>query len=255
MSSNRWAQNRQTAIVLVFLGFLGAVVFGVYALFFHKTPTCFDGILNGSEDGIDCGGTCTLVCPFNTAEPNILWSRSFEISDGVYNLTGVIENPNFDVKVETQYKFEAYNAQNALVEEVFGGVTIYPTQKKPIFEPTIRTGFQDIARVFLRIVGEPIWTKSDQLEQTVFVTSRNLEDQDTAPKLEVSLVNRGIVPERNMSITAVLYNTDGNVVQSSQTFLDYIDRDDQASVFFTWPEAFTEEVTSIEVFINEISLL
>lgn len=25
--------------------------------------SCFDGIMNGSEEGIDCGGTCVIVCP------------------------------------------------------------------------------------------------------------------------------------------------------------------------------------------------
>lgn len=26
-------------------------------------PSCFDGIKNGAEEGIDCGGTCVIVCP------------------------------------------------------------------------------------------------------------------------------------------------------------------------------------------------
>ncbi len=25
--------------------------------------TCFDGIMNGAEEGVDCGGTCVIVCP------------------------------------------------------------------------------------------------------------------------------------------------------------------------------------------------
>ena len=25
--------------------------------------SCFDGIMNGAEEGIDCGGTCVVVCP------------------------------------------------------------------------------------------------------------------------------------------------------------------------------------------------
>jgi len=252
---SRWAQNRRTFILLGISAILALIAFAVYVLIFFKPPSCFDGLQNGIEEGIDCGGTCELVCPFQATEPNILWSRAFKISDGIYNIIGLIENPNFDVKLDGVYKFEAYNKDNILIEEVFGDVTLYPAQKKPVFEATVVTGFQDISKVFLKMVGENTWTKSEQLEQTVFVTSRSLSDQESEPKLEVSLVNRGIVPKRNLSITAVLYNASGNVVQSSQTFLEYIERDSTASVFYTWPEPFIEEVTKIDVFINEITLL
>jgi len=231
------------------------IAFTIYTFFIYERPTCFDGITNGLEEGADCGGTCKLVCPFLATEPNILWSRAFKISDGVYNLTGLIENPNFDVSLKATYKFEAYNSDNVLVEDIFGEVTIEPAQKKPIFEPAVQTGFQDISRVFLKIVGDPVWTKAKQPVQTVFVTSRKLEDQDTEPKLEVGLVNRSINPERNLSITAVLTNKDGNVAESSQTFLEYIDRDATASVFYTWPEPFTQEITKIDIYINTLDVL
>lgn len=252
--SSQWAQNRQTAIILGILVLIGLFVFAMYTLVFYQKPTCFDGELNGIEEGTDCGGACELVCPFSATEVNILWARAFKISDGVYNFTGLLENPNFDVKVDARYKFEAYTSENLLIRDVFGDITLYPTQRKPIFEATINTGFQEISRVFLKIVGEPEWTKADQLEQTVFIASRKLEDVDTRPKLEVSLTNKAVVPKRNLSIVAILYNGEGNVIQSSATYLDYIERDSTESVFYTWPEPFAEEVTKIEVFINEVSL-
>lgn len=252
---SRWAQNRRTAIVGGLLLLLALIVFGIYTLFFYQKPSCFDGILNGVEEGIDCGGTCQLVCPFSATEPNILWSRAFEISDGVYNFTGVIENTNFDLRLDAEYKFEAYNAENALIEEIFGEVTIFPTEKKTIFEPTILTGFQDIERLFLKVVGDPVWTKSTQKEQVVFVTSRKLTEEDTAPKLEVTLTNKSVLPVRDLIVTAVLYNAEGNVYQTSRTFLEFIDRDSDAALFYTWPEPFEEDVTKIDIFIDEAPLL
>ena len=251
---SHWAQNRRILILSGIFMIFAVIGFAVYTFVFFKPPTCFDGLQNGIEEGIDCGGTCELVCSFQATEPNILWSRAFKISDGVYNITGLIENPNFDVKLDGTYKFEAYNSENLLIEEVFGDITVYPAEKKPIFEATVLTGFQDISRVFLKMVGNNTWSKAEQLEQSVFVTSRSLENTDTDPKLEVALVNRGIVPKRNLSITAVLHDATGNVVQSSQTFLEYIERDSTASVFYTWPEPFTEEITKIEVYISEIEL-
>lgn len=251
---SRWAQNRRTMIIFSFIVLIALGVFAFYTLVFYEPASCFDGELNGIEEGIDCGGSCTLVCPFQAAEPLVLWARSFEVSDGVYNLTGIIENPNFDVKVDTQYKFEAYNTQNALIEDIFGDITLYPTEKKPVFEAAVNTGFQDISRVFLRTVGEPVWTKAEQREQSVFVTSRVLEDTDTLPKLRVDLVNRAIEPKRNLAITVILYDAQDTASQSSKTFLEYIDRDATAAVFFTWPEAFLQEITKIDVFIEEVEI-
>ena len=252
---SQWAQTRRTVILLGFLIIFGLIAFGLYTFIFFQAPTCFDNLKNGSEEAVDCGGTCELVCPFQATEPNILWSRAFKISDGVYNIAGLIENPNFDVALDGRYRFQAYNQDNILIDEIFGTVNVLPAQTKPLFEATVTTGFQDISRVFLSMVGENTWTKASQPQETVFVTSRKLEDEDIEPKLEVSLVNKGIVPKRNLSITAILYDVDGNVSQSSQTYLEYIERDSTESVFYTWPEPFTKEITKIDVFINELGLI
>ncbi len=252
---SQWAQTRRTLILFGFFIIFGLIAFALYTFVFFQAPTCSDGILNGSEEGVDCGGTCELVCSFQATEPNILWSRAFKISDGVYNIAGLIENPNFDVTLDGRYRFQAYNQDNILIDEIFGEVTVLPAQTKPLFEATVTTGFQEISRVFLSMVGENTWTKAEQPQDTVFVTSRTLEDQDTEPKLQVALVNRGIVPKRNLSITAILYDVNGNVSQSSQTYLEYIERDSTESVFYTWPEPFTQEITKIEVFINELGLI
>ncbi len=249
-----WARNRRTVIILGFLTIVGLILFGVYSLFIYQAPTCFDGELNGLEEGIDCGGVCELVCPFSATEPNVQWGRAFQISNGVYNLAGLIENPNFDVKVDATYKFELFNQDNILIDEIFGEVTILPTETKPVFEPIVNTGFQSVSKVFLKLVGESVWTKSEPPKQEVFVSSRKLQDTETDPKLELVLSNKAITPVRDLAITAILYNKDGNVYQSSKTFLEYMDRDSQATIFFTWPEPFDQEVTKIDVFIEEVSL-
>ena len=250
-----WSRKRQG--ILAGIAFIMSIllVFGIYTFFFHKPSTCSDGVRNGIEEGIDCGGSCVRVCPFQTSEAQIVWARGFEISDGVYNLAAVVKNPNFDVQLVTQYKFEAFNEENLLIKELFGSATIPPLGTLPLFEPTILTGSQNIARVFLRLVGEPTWTRAQPIEQTVFVTDRTLSDTDSIPKLSVTLQNRGITPARDLAIFSVLYNIDGNVVQSSRTYVPFIERDSTREAFFTWPEAFTGDVTKIDVYITEAPLL
>lgn len=247
-----WARNRKMAIVFGILFIIGLIVLAIYFLVIRKEPTCSDGIQNGLEDGVDCGGTCKLVCPFSTSMPQVLWSRAFEISDGVYNITGLIENPNFDVKTDAVYLFQIYNDEGILIEEIFGDIELYPNEKKAIFEPAVNTGFQNVGKVFLKIVDIPVWTKSEQRTNPIVIKSRLLEDADTLPKLEVVLSNTGIQAERDVVVTVVLSDADGNVQQTSRTYLEYIERDSDASVFYTWPGAFEKEIVKIDVYTDTI---
>lgn len=247
-----WARNRKMAIVLGILAIIGLIVVASYYLFLYKEPTCTDGIKNGLEDGVDCGGTCKLVCPFSTSMPQVLWSRAFEISDGVYNITGIIENPNFDVKTNAVYLFQIYNDEGILIEEIFGDVEIYPNERKALFEPAVNTGFQNVGMVFLKIVDVPVWTKSEQKTNPLVIKSRLLEDADTLPKLEVVISNTGIKAERDVVVTVVLSDAEGNVKQTSRTYLEYVERDSDASVFYTWPAPFEAEIVKIDVYTDTI---
>jgi hypothetical protein len=50
------------------------LVFGflVYKSFFVEIPTCSDVKQNGSETGIDCGGSCTQVCRVQAVSVNVI---------------------------------------------------------------------------------------------------------------------------------------------------------------------------------------
>ena len=62
--------------------------------FFHKTPTCFDGVKNQNEKGLDCGGVCTRICSGDISTPIVMWQRVFQVTPGVYSAVAYIQNPN-----------------------------------------------------------------------------------------------------------------------------------------------------------------
>ena len=104
-----WA-GRRRAIYLSSAVAILLVLFGVPLYFIlDKPPTCFDGNKNGDERGVDCGGGCLLLCPFEMAEPFVLWSRSFKITDGVYSAVAYIEHSNSNAGVlEAPYIFKLF---------------------------------------------------------------------------------------------------------------------------------------------------
>ena len=59
---NQWSRTRKR-IVLVIVLFALSVLIGVPVFFlFYEKPTCFDKERNGDEAGVDCGGSCQLLC-------------------------------------------------------------------------------------------------------------------------------------------------------------------------------------------------
>ena len=249
-----WSRRRYTIYFITAITIIALALFAIYTFFIFEPATCFDGEQNGSEQAVDCGGSCERICPFQAVDPQIVWARAFEISDGVYNLGAIVRNPNFSARLEGQYKFEAFNNENLKIYEVFGDLELEPSQEKPIFEPTVLTGEQRIERVFLTIVEGFMWERAEPPVKDIVITSRTLSDAESVPKLRVSLNNTSLAPIRDIAVFAALYNADGNVVQSSRTFVEMIERDGEAEAFFTWPEAFKDEVTKIDVFTERIAL-
>src|SRR3990167_3757647 len=89
-----WAFVRQLAYVIAMFTLLsGALYFG-YRTFFYTAPTCFDGMQNGEEAGVDCDGSCEKICIAQIAQPSIEWAKAFKVQDGLYHAVALIANTN-----------------------------------------------------------------------------------------------------------------------------------------------------------------
>jgi len=77
-------------LFLIFLVF----IFFIYSLKKEK-PSCFDGIQNQGEIGIDCGGPCIPCRFFELKEPEIETIKKFDFR-GVLDILVVILNKNYD---------------------------------------------------------------------------------------------------------------------------------------------------------------
>jgi len=246
-----WARKRQSTIIMyVILTLLLLATIG-YFRFGYNPPTCFDGEKNGVEEGVDCGGTCQLVCPFKASKPNIEWARAFEIAPGLYNFASSIENPNFSVGAETEYVFRAYNKDNIQIAEVFGKTPLYPTEKKVIFEPSVDTGERRISRTFMEFIGSPNWYEIPKVVKNVIFKDYVLEDTETSPKLQAKIFNTSVKTIRDVVVTAVLYDENENIMQVSQTYVEAVPADGEAVAFFTWRKPFDSFVQNVQVFISE----
>ena len=89
-----WALRRRLIYSFFFIVFLASGSF----LFFREqllvNPTCRDGLQNGGETGVDCGGGCGLICSSDRVPVETMWATTFLNDDGSYDVGVFLRNKN-----------------------------------------------------------------------------------------------------------------------------------------------------------------
>lgn len=246
-----WSGKRQ--LIVSSIG--GAVIlFFLYSIISpsFKTPaSCFDGKQNGSELGLDCGGSCALLCPFQGKNIIIRWARSFPVTYNIYNAVAYVENQNVNSAVKSiSYEFKFYDKDNVFITSRTGQTFIGPIGKFLIFEPSIDVGNRPVAKTLFAFTASPQWITIDKRASTfpLFVRDVKLSDSSTSPKIEAQIANDSIYKVSDLNVVALIYDKDGNVITTSKTYLESVDKNSSQTVFFTWPQSFGVDVSRIEVF-------
>ena len=245
--STPWAARRNTIYLSVVVGFF-VIVFGIPLLLaLQREPTCFDGKQNHDEQGPDCGGSCSLLCEFQVKPLSIQWARSFKAGDGVYNATAFIENPNFNAAVmEVPYVFKLYDERNVLVVEREGSTFISTDGITPIFEARISTGESDITRTFFEFTGPIRWHRIRD-EKLIKNLEHELITPFSSPRINAVIENEDINELIDVEVVGVVFNTKGNAIAASQTYIDFLPKLSKETIFFTWREPFVDTVGRVDV--------
>jgi len=217
---------------------LFVIVFSVYFIFSYQKPTCFDGIQNQGELGIDCGGECLQLCPFEVREPIVHWSRAFEVSPGIYSAVAFLENPNFNSSTEkVSYRFRLLDSFGAVLSEAGGEISIPNSRNAVVFEPNIRTDGR-VARTDFIFLEEVVWYKDESVQPDIMVGRKNLTAEDSAPRLDVQLENVSIFNIDRLEVAALVFDGNKNAIGASRTFIDDFRTGARESFVFTWPRPF-----------------
>jgi hypothetical protein len=246
-----WASKRKVfylAIVAV------VVLFFIYLTirpYINKTPTCFDDKQNGTETGVDCGGSCQIACTIQVDEISVKWARAFEVVPGRYNAVAYLENHNKDTVINSiSYRFRFADKDNVYIGKRDGTTYVPPSGKFAIFEPAIDLGNSVPVYTSFEFTQIPTWItvseeKANQLK--IFVSDIKLENEDTSPKLSAVVKNNSLFQIPEINVVAILYDEKGNAVSASKTYLDVLDGEEIRTINFTWPEAFDKKVIVKEI--------
>ncbi len=243
-----WSRRRRFTYAGVFIlavaGLIGVPAF----LLFYKAPSCSDGKKNGDEGGVDCGGSCSKLCPSAFLSPAVSWVRFEEVAPHIYNVAAYIVNPNFKVRAaNTPYVMTIYDASGAPIAAVPGSVTIPAGRNTLAFKAAISMGSQTPARASLKFTGIPDWAYETTPALTLSVADQKYTESTSSSALTVTLANRGIQSLSDITVYAVLEDKDQNAIGFSKTILDSIPAQGTAVAPFTWPFGRGGRVVSIDV--------
>lgn len=251
MTLMTWALKRQIFYITILILFF--FVFGFLIIYpkLNKTPSCTDGKQNGTELGIDCGGSCLNACIAQVEDMSVLWARAFRVIPGRYNAVAYVVNHNkTEALQKINYRFRFADAKNIYIGKREGSTFVPPGGNFAIFEPAIDIGNSIPVYTTFEFTSPPNWLqvapeKINQLK--IFISNIELVDETTRPKLSANLKNNSLFKIPNVGVVTILYDAKGNAISTSRTYLNELAPLQSADVNFTWPEPVLGTVVQKEI--------
>lgn len=246
MYSN-WAQRRRSRIIF----WVSAISFTALATYVliraYEPPSCFDRTLNQDELGIDCGGSCELLCTSQVKPLRTVWSRSFKVSEGLWSALAYIENPNPNTYVtEAKYRFVLYNKENEIITERRGSTFISQGTVLPVFEKRIYTKGVEPYRTEFEWTDHLRWHRNNDLYDVAFIEQK-LFNIATKPELTATLKNNTPYYLEDIDVVAIVYDSGDNAMAVSKTFVDSVPLRGERNITFSWSKSFYSQPERWEI--------
>lgn len=255
--NSSWRQSRKTAIITVII----LIIFGILAYkvypYFNKPATCFDGKQNGDEKGTDCGGSCKLVCLIEVIPLNVKYAKAVQTDAKLYDLVALIENKNKDKNTndgKIDYTFLVYDKSGSIIKTISASTTIPIGQIFPIIiqnVPIDLSAGNNISNVVLNISNNKSWQAEDKAYSNTFFKIKNLDfkqNLNNISQLKVSLLNLTKAYFRDVPVGVLLFDSNNNIIATSETVLKEIKASETKEVVFTWRNILSVTDPRIEVY-------
>jgi len=236
--------RKKITILVVFLVILLAIGLGIYLIIRPEESTCFDGIQNQGETGIDCGGPCG-ACPHPKELEIISQDFIFTTSDN-FDLVAEVRNPNANWGAESMiYEFTFYNANNQLIGSKQGSTYILPQETKYIVEQRIYlTETPSLMKFELADIN---WQKLIGFsELQIRVKTKNPRIMDGKYNLYGAIENKSNYNLDKIEAVGLLFDEDYGIIAVGKTEIRTFLIGETRDFEINWPSA-NKEIYSSEI--------
>lgn len=234
-----WRTRRQLGYLAIPI--VPTLLIGGYLIFKHyTTSSCNDGRLNQGELGIDCEGPCPRICQARITQPEILWSRAFQVQPGIYNLAAMISNRNDDLIIDgAAVQFRAVDESGVVVYEGDTTINMRPATEAVAFIGPVQIDPAPTELLVTFNLTETNWRmdSSVDLVSDPLVLSKQIVGSKTEPEVESEIQNTSRDEIGRMPVAVLILDENNQAVAVSNTFVD-LDPQETKTITYTWPRAF-----------------
>lgn len=244
-----WKIIKQITYALLLILCIGGASFYAYTRFSTKVSTCTDGIHNGYEKGIDCGGLCARICKAEVLPIEVKWSTFFTIEKNVYDIAAMVTNKNTNATTISSLTviYRVYDKE---------GNEIFTKEKQEIALTNADTPLV-LSNVYLE--------KEPSLVTVSFVEAPyvKINEKYNAPRIQVlrTSFENGDIPRAiasiknitqetffDMPIRIVLYDENNIPLAIGSSYIKLLNKGGIQNVIVTWKKPFEKTPTTIRVY-------
>lgn len=235
--NSSWRTSRQIVIFIVYFLVI-SLPFVVFAYFMlQKSETCFDGIQNQDEQGVDCSGVCSLQCKGSYRDLKVSFARGMVSDVDTYNLFALLENSNTSVYFpKVPYTIKAYNKTGDLLVSASGTTSVLSANRSAIYIPKLQMKQPP------SIVDVDIDPAHIALRQTDFALQQSVKTAawtaqrgaNNTLQVVVKVDNASVNEFSDIDIYAMLYDDTRTVYAVGKTTLANIKGRESTAAVFTW---------------------
>jgi hypothetical protein len=241
---------RRIIIASIFLAVFVLTSFGLKTVVTPE-PTCTDNIMNGEEEGIDCGlFACGNYCEPDLDPPKIMSSKLIETNKNDYDFFAEIVNPHKQFGAsEVEYELSLFNGDDSELEKVSGVFYILPGQTKYLILTHITTN-RNATRIDFKIKSAT-WQRLDSLEGLNLVVRREKYTdlgREKGSFLDAVIFNDSDFDFELIDIDVLLFNAGGDVVAVHRSDIRTLLARTERAFLVVWPFELSSTVNRIEIF-------
>lgn len=242
-SQKEWSEKRKILYALAFAGVI--ILLAAYPVYqvTHPAPTCFDQKQNGTETGVDCGGSCVSVCTAEVKPPHVVWAKAFLLEGGRYDLGAYVENANVGAGIKNaRYTFKVFDNVGNILAEKKGETELAPVSTILLFATGVTLlGNPDHVDVVFDASDLTHWVRASTASSIPATKNQRMRSTDTKPRLDAILINNDPMNEvSGLALGAIIYDARRHPVAISSTYVNNIPVSGEQPIFFTWPSRFTK---------------